>query len=288
MAEETVLWGEDLVAADEVRLSPWDRGFLFADAVYEVVPVYGGRPFLLDAHLARLGRSLAALALPAPWPEARGRERLAALLRANNASDALLYLQVTRGVTRPRDHRLPTPAPRPTVFAAVSPHPPPDGAKAQQGVTASLVRDERWGRCDIKSTALLANVLAREEAGRRGAEEAILVRDGILTEGSSSNLFLVRGGNVFTPADGPHVLAGVTRDFLAARLEATGIPVGRRTLPVGWIAESEELWITSSGRGPVRIADLDGRPFPPPPDGGIFARAWRAFDEGRRAWASSP
>lgn len=282
MSGETVLWGEDLVPADEVRLSPWDRGFLFADAVYEVVPVYGGEPFLLDAHLARLERSLSALAIPAPWSREHARGLLGKLLRANEARDALLYLQVTRGVSRPRDHRLPEPAPEPSVFATVSPHPPPDAARAREGVRASLVRDERWGRCDIKSTALLANVLAREEARRRGAEEALLVRDGLLTEGSSSNVFLVRRGEVVTPADGPHVLAGVTRDFLAARLEAAGIAVRRRAVPVGWIAECEELWITSSGRGVVRVADLDGRALPLPKEGGLFARAWELFEEGRR------
>ncbi len=278
-----VLWGENLVARDEVRLSPWDRGFLFADAVYEVVPVYGGRPFLLEAHLARLGRSLAAVGLSPPISEERVRTLLGDLLRANAATDALLYLQITRGVADRRDHRLPDPPPRPTVFAAVSAHPPPERERARRGLVATLVADERWSRCDIKSTALLANVLALDEARRRGADEALFVRDGRLTEGSSSNLFLVRKGRVYTPADGPHVLAGVTRDFLVACLEEAGVAVERRTLPVGWIAESEELWITSSGRGPMRVADLDGRPFPSPPDGGIFARAWDLFDEGRRA-----
>ena len=283
MTDEIVLWGERLVAAGEVRISPWDRGFLFADSVYEVIPVYDAKAFLLEAHLARLERSLAGVAIARPWSRERGGELLRALVRANGLRDGLLYLQITRGEVRPRDHRLPEPAPAPTVFAATSPHPPPEREEAARGITAALVPDERWGRCDIKTTALLANVLAREEARRRGAAEALLVRDGVLTEGSSSNLFLVRAGQVFTPADGPHVLPGVTRDFVVARLEEADIAVERRTLPLSWIAGSEELWISSSGRGLVRVADLDGRAFPEPPGGGLFARAWDLFEAGRRA-----
>lgn len=277
-----VLWGGEIVPSSEARLSPWDRGFLFADAVYEVVPVHEGRPFLLHEHLARLGRSLAALAIPSPWDEERWQELLGELLVRNSARDALLYLQVTRGVSQPRDHLIPTPAPAPSVFAAVTPHRPPDAQEARRGLRLALLRDERWSRCDVKTTALVANVLAREEARRRGASEALFVRDGLLTEGSSSNVFVVAGERVLTPADGPHVLPGVTRDFVVAQLTAAGFTVERTTIPLRLVAEASELWITSSGRGLLRVGELDGRAFPEPAGGGLFARAWSLFETGRR------
>ncbi|MBN8281484.1 MAG: aminotransferase class IV, partial [Gammaproteobacteria bacterium] len=187
----------------EVRVSPLDRGFLFGDAVYEVIPVYGRQPFLLEPHLERLERSLKEIRIGNPLDRAAWREVVHGLVGRNGATDAAVYLQVSRGADAGRDHCFPGSGVAPTTFGMVTPVAPPP---ATPGIRAITRPDERWGRCDIKSTALLANVLARQAAADAGAGEALLLKDGELTEGSASTVILVEGGALVRRPDGRAIL----------------------------------------------------------------------------------
>ncbi len=238
----------------EARVSVLDRGFIFGDAVYEVIPAPGGRFFGLDEHLVRLERSLAAVQIAAPMAAEGWSAVLNELLVRNAGGDVAVYLQVTRGVAE-RDHAFPRDI-TPTVFAMCKPLP------AQQGlarVSAITLPDNRWGRCDIKSTSLLANVLLRNEAVRRGCYEALLVRDGRLTEGAASNVFVVHGGRVRTPPLGPALLAGVTRGLIIDALARAGCEVEEADIEVAELAGADEIWLTSSSRDLVCVATLDQR-----------------------------
>ena len=236
----------------EARVSVLDRGFIFGDAVYEVIPAPGGRFFGLGEHLARLERSLAAVQIASPMSAEDWCGILHELFVRNAAGDVSVYLQVTRGVAE-RDHAFPDNI-RPTVFAMCKPLP------AQQGLTrvsAITLPDNRWGRCDIKSTSLLANVLLRNEAVRRGCYEAVLVRDGLLTEGAASNVFVVHGGLVRTPPLGPGLLAGVTRELLITALRRDGCSVQEVDIGVEQLVSADEIWLTSSSRDLVCVDTLD-------------------------------
>jgi len=263
---------------EQACISPLDRGFLFGDGVYEVIPSYGGKLFLLDAHLERLGRSLAAIRLPDPIPGGGWSVMLERLLRENPGGDRSVYLQVTRGVA-PRDHAFPGHATA-TVFAMVSPIAPQGPTVAGAGVSAITAPDQRWGRCDIKSVALLANVLARQQAADHAAVEAILLRDGLLTEGAASNVFVVTNDVVYTTPLGPAILPGITRDFLLGVLRAGGWDCREEPVPEGALRAADEIWLTSSTKEVLPVTRLDGQPVGDGQPGPV----WReALDQYRQA-----
>jgi len=258
--------GEFLPLA-RARVPVLDRGFLFADAVYEVVPVYDGRPFLLDEHLRRLNNSLAGIRLANPHRDEDWKTLLSTLIERNGGGRMAVYIQVTRGVSRRRDHRLPE-RPAPTVVAFCQSVPEPDPAIFERGVTAVTRDDTRWVRCEIKSTALLPNVLVAAEAADAGASEAILVRDGRITEGASSNVFAVLDGVVHTPALSSAILPGITRGKVLDLARAHDMPCAESQLTAAALAGADEIWLTSSTREiyPVTCLDNapvgDGRPGP--------------------------
>jgi D-alanine transaminase len=200
---------------EQARVSVFDRGFIFGDGVYEVIPVFGGRLFRLPHHLARLDASLAAIRLRNPHTTEEWKTIFTRLMAEHGTSDQSIYLQITRGVA-PRDHAFP-PNPVPTVFAYAQPLKYPPAEQLSQGVTAVTTADIRWQRCDIKAIALLANALLRQQAIEQGAVEAILVRDGVVTEGAASNIFIVSGDRLVTPPKGPYILPGITRDLVVDR-----------------------------------------------------------------------
>ncbi len=245
------------VAPEQATISVMDRGFLFGDGVYEVIPAYAGRPLREREHLQRLDQSLEAIGLEPPLSPAEWASIFQRLLSAAPAADQSLYLQVTRGVALTRDHRFPT-APIPTVLAMAKPMMPRDPVVAAQGVAAVTRDDIRWLRCDIKATALLAAVLLRQAAEEAGAEEAILVRDGWALEGSTSNLFMVRDQRLFTPPKGPLLLAGITRDLVLELAGIAGIPVEERNIGVEELGAADEVWISSSTREVMPVTRLDG------------------------------
>jgi D-alanine transaminase len=271
----------DLLPLADARISPLDRGFLFADGVYEVIPVHRGRPFRLREHLERLGDSLAAIRLPNPHDARAWQMILERVAAAAGGSEMLLYLQVTRGAEHGRNHLFPT-APTPTVFAFASPYPVPTAQTLERGLRAVTLQDIRWDRCDIKSVALLANVLLRQEAADRGADEALLMRDGLLLEGSSSTVFLCIGGLLVTPPNDHCILPGTSRDALL-ELAAGWLPSQVCPIEAREIASCDEVWIASAGRGVLPVTTVDGVPVgagsPGPLWREMYARLQRHLDD---------
>jgi D-alanine transaminase len=249
----------DWLPLASARVSPLDRGFLFADGVYEVVPVHRGRPFRLRQHLERLDRSLAAIQLRNPHDQAGWQAILGELAQVAGEREMLLYLQVTRGAEYGRNHQFPADA-APTVFAFASPYPIPAAATLERGLRAVTLQDIRWDRCDIKSIALLGNVLLRQQATSRGADEALLVRDGLLLEGSSSSVFLCIGGRLITPPNDHHILPGTSRDAVL-ELADDWLPSEICPLEAREIPNCDELWIASAGRGVLPVTHVDGEPI---------------------------
>jgi D-alanine transaminase len=240
----------------EARVSILDRGFQFADGVYEVIPVYGGRPFRLNEHLRRLERSLAEIRLPAPLTREGLSEAVTELIRRNDGIECQVYIQITRGEA-PRNHPFPDTV-HPTVVMTCTPMEPVPGEWTEKGVSVITVEDIRWSRCDIKSIALLPNVMMRQRATEEGAVEALWVHDVEVMEGAASNVFAVIDGEARTPPDGSRVLPGITRDVVLELAAAHGWPVSTAPLPVGELGEAEEVWITSSTKEVVPVTRVDG------------------------------
>ena len=240
---------------EEAKISPEDRGFLFADAIYEVVRYGAGRPYRLAEHLARMREGLTAISIPIEpsfFPEVAGR-----LVEENGlgAEDTLVYAQVSRGAA-PRSHAFPPRGTPPTVFAfarRTDPPPPPGGGRA------IVLPDERWGRCDLKTVMLLANVLASQKARVANAVEAILVRDGIAWEGTKANLFAVSKGIVRTAPRGPRILPGVTRGAALEAAAGLGIPVEERPITVDELFSAEEVFLASTTLWTYSLVEIDGR-----------------------------
>lgn len=242
----------------EASISPFDRGFLFADGIYEVIPVHRGRQFRLREHLDRLDRSLSAIRLPNPHSHEEWAEILECVMVAAGGTEMLLYVQVTRGAEHGRNHLFPAIV-APTVFAFASPFPVPSEQVLESGLAAVTLADIRWARCDVKSVALLANVLLRQEAADRGADEALLLRDGLLLEGSSSSVFLCTNGVLVTPPDDHRILAGTSRDAVI-ELARSWRTVSVQEIAASEIASCDELWIASAGRGVLPVTSVDGQP----------------------------
>lgn len=236
-----------------------DRGFQFADAVYEVCEVRGGALVDPTRHLARLARSLRELSIPAPMPDAALRHVLRQTVRRNRITDGLLYLQVTRG-RAPRDFLFPDAATEPTlVVVARALDPARVAAKARAGIAVRSVPDNRWGRCDLKTVMLLPAALAKEAARRDGAQEAWFVdRDGYVTEGASSNAWIVRSdGFVLTPPLGPAILGGVTRATLIDVLAASGVPFEERRFTIAEAQRAREAFVTSASATVMPVVRID-------------------------------
>ena len=245
--------GEYLPLA-QARISVLDRGFIFGDAVYEVVIASGGRIFALEEHLARLTNSLNAVLITNPCTELEWQALLIRLVSENGGGEQSIYVQVTRGAAE-RDHAFPSAA-TPTVFV-MSRVLTASGGLAR--VDAMVLPDNRWLRCDIKSTSLLPNVLLRNQAIVAGAYEAILVRDDVVTEGSSSNVFVVHGERVTTPPLSPHILPGVSRALLIDVLQGNHVTVDEAPLPLAMLRSADEVWLTSTTRDLVAVTRVDGK-----------------------------
>jgi len=239
----------------EAKVSVLDRGFMFGDGVYELIPIFGGRAFRLAQHLARLERSLAAIGIPQPLQPEAWAALIARLVAVEATPSQSIYIQITRGVA-PRNHLPPTGL-TPTVFALATPLTP---VAPETTVTAVLREDFRWARCDIKSISLLANVLLRQEAAAAGTYEALLVRDGLITEGAASNVFVVTDGRIRTPPLSKHLLPGVTRDLIVELLAATSDAVLEVDITRADLLSADEIWLTSSGRELAAVSHVDGVP----------------------------
>ena len=254
-----------------------DRGFLFGDGVYEVIPAYGTHLFSLRQHLSRLEASLHGIRLVNPLAPAEWEHVLRRLVEFNGPGDQSVYVQVTRGPA-PRDHAFPT-QPRATVFAMSTPLKPlPDGALTD-GVAAITLDDIRWDYCHIKSICLLPNVLLRQQAVEAGAVEAILLRDGEVTEGAASTVFAVIEGALRTPPKGPKLLAGITRDALIELAKAHGMPWQEAPILEAELRTAEEVWITSSTREILPVTRLDEQPVGSGLPGAHWRRMYQLYQQ---------
>lgn len=260
----------------EARISPLDRGFLFADGAYEVIPVFGGRPFRFGPHFARLARSLAEIRIREPHDLDRWRAICRELIAVNGGGDQYLYLQVTRGAEYGRNHA-PLPDIEPTVFAYAAPLPRPDAKQLATGSACITAADTRWARCDIKSVALLPNILLRQLAVDAGAAETILLRDGWLMEASASSVHVVVDGEVLTPPNSARILPSTTRGVVEELMLELGVP--HRTTPVAeaTLRAADEIWLGAATRDITSVTRLDGQPVGAGVPGPVWQRAHRSF-----------
>jgi D-alanine transaminase len=256
MPEVAFLNGRFLPLADAV-VSIEDRGFQFGDGVYEVIRTYGGRPFEAEAHLARLDRSAQAIELQQPYSHARWSQLITEGIERAAYPESKIYLQITRGAA-PRDHSYAADL-VPTVMMTVRELQPLTDSIKSRGVAAMTMEDVRWGRCDIKSINLLANVLARQQAKQAGVFETILVKGGVVTEGAVSNVVLVRNASLITAPEGPRILSGVTRAVVLQLARAHGISVHERYPSQGDLFAAEEVFLTGTTVEVLGVVEIDGK-----------------------------
>jgi len=260
----------------EARVPVLDRGFIFGDGIYEVVPFYHGRPFRLQQHFARFARSLAEIQLANPLSEDAWRTVLARLVDSSTTGDAMVYIQVTRGVAA-RDFAFPAGV-EPTAFAMVSPLPRPTAAQREQGLRLVSWDDIRWGRCDIKAVSLLGAVLARQHATACGADDAAQFRDGQLTEASSANLWVVKEGRLIAPPLDHRILEGIRYGFVAELCREAGLPFEARPIARAEVAGADELLLTSATREVLAVVALDGEPIGTGRPGPFYRRLRGLYD----------
>lgn len=272
---------------EEARLSPLDRGFLFGDGVYEVIPTYGGKLFHLPAHLKRLQYSLDGIRLKNPLDTARWTKLLEELVAKNGGGDQAVYLQVSRGADTGRDHGFPVASVPATVYAMSSPLAPLPEELKTRGARVMTIHDFRWHRCDIKCTALLGNVLLRQQATDGGCHEAILLRNDHATEGTASGLFIVKEGALITAPDGPDLLPSITRDVVLMLAERAGLPYKRSRISVAELSEAEEVWLVSSTREVYPVTEIDGNPAGGGKPGPVWNKVYALFQEHKRELGSA-
>lgn len=253
----TVFLNGKFLPESQAHVSVLDRGFIFGDGIYEVIPVYGGKLFRFDEHMSRLQNSLDAIKIINPLSANEWEKILIELIHLNGDGDLSLYLQITRGSAK-RDHALPK-NPTPTIFAMCNELHPLAAEIINEGVAAITIDDIRWSRCHIKATSLLPNILLRQEALDQGAAEAILIRDDQATEGAASNLFAVIDGVVTTPPKGPMLLPGITRDLVLELAKNNALPYQEKTISLAELQQADEIWLTSSTKEILPVTQLDGK-----------------------------
>ncbi|MFZ9408552.1 MAG: D-amino acid aminotransferase [Burkholderiaceae bacterium] len=274
----------------EAKVSVLDRGFIFGDGIYEVVPAYSKRPFRIESHLNRLMRSLAAIRIRSPYDKEQWADLFHEVITRNTGDDQFVYIQVTRGVAK-RDHAFPNPEVTPTVFAMSTAFHQPSQKIRDEGVAVVTLPDERWLHCDIKSTALLGNVLARQSAADRGVMEGVMFRDGFLTEGSSSNVWMVKDGVLCAPIKNHLVLEGIRYGLFEELAAKLGIPLQIRRIRQAEVAGADELMISSATKEVLPVVKMDsrlvghashaGKPGP------IYKKLRQAYDEAINATRQS-
>lgn len=272
---------------DEARISPFDRGFLYADGAYEVMPVYGGRPFRFAAHLSRLGRSLAEMQMADPHTPSEWRDILGGLVESNGGGDQYVYWQVTRGAERGRNHAPLPNIPR-TVFAFCAPLPVASASVFNDGIACVTAEDTRWARCDIKSVSLLANVLLRQLSVDANAAETILLREGELMEASASAVHVVIRGEVRSPPNSHKILPGTTRSAMEEMATRAGVPYRSSAVSEAELRGADEVWISSSTREVQPVTTLDGRPVGSGKPGPVWRRVHGELQRYKQELAGTP
>ena len=277
----TVYLNGQFLPLEEAKVSVLDRGFIYGDGVYELVPVYGRRPYRLRQHLARLQRSLDGIRLANPHTDDEWEAIIAGLIGRMAFADQGVYLQVTRGAAK-RDHAFPAGV-APTVFMMSNPLALPSREQIERGVAVVTAADERWLHCDLKTISLLGNVLARQLAVDAGATETVLFRNGYLTEASASNVLLVRDGVIVAPPKDNQILPGITYDVAFELAREGGLPIQVRPVPKDEALAADEMWLSSSTKEVLAVTSLDGRPFGGGKPGPVFRKVHALFQASKAA-----
>jgi D-alanine transaminase len=265
----TVYLNGEFVPVEAAKVSVLDRGFLFGDGVYELIPVYSRKPFRLDQHLKRLQASFDGIRMENPKTNAEWTQVIEQMIALGDSDDQSIYLQITRGADNKRHHAFPVGV-RPTVFMMGEVLSTPSLEQREHGVVVVSAADIRWLRCDLKTTALLANCLLRQFAIDSGCVEAVLFRDGFLTEGSASNIFVVKGGVLLAPIKNHLMLPGVTYDVVLELAAEHGLATEVRDVTEEEVRNADELWLTSSTKEVLPVVTLDGKPVDNGVPGPIF------------------
>lgn len=278
----TIYLNGEYIAIEEAKISVLDRGFIFGDGVYEVIPVYSRRAFRLEAHLQRLQHSLEGIRLANPHTLSEWKSIVLELISKNDQEDQYLYLHITRGVA-PRDQPFPDPAVAATVFVMSNPLRSPSLELVNAGVSAITAQDNRWLRCDIKAISLLPNVLLRQMAIDAACSETILIRDNaFLTEGSASNIFVVKNGTLLAPPKDQLMLPGITYDVILEIAAANDLPYEVRKITITEVIDADELLLTSSTREVQAITQLNGKPVGNARPGPMFDKIYQNYQQFKR------
>ena len=287
MATEPVVYlNGEYMALNDAHISVLDRGFIFGDGVYEVVPAYGGYPFRMQHHLQRLANSLNAIRIKNPLTTEQWQKAVHQVITANDYDDQSVYIQVTRGVA-PRDHRFPHQE-KPTIFIMTSPLESQPESISRNGIKVVTLEDTRWLNCHIKSISLLANVLLRQQAQDQGAQEAILVRDGKATEGAASNLFIVRDNCLITPPTSPMLLPGVTRNLVVEIAEQQSLCLQQRDISETELYDADEIWLTSSTKEILPVTALNDKIVGTGKPGPVWQSMMAAYQQRKQLLRSGP
>lgn len=279
MSDMVFLNGE-ILPIEQAKVPVLDRGFIFGDGIYELVPVYSRVPFRLEEHLDRLERSLREVRIKNPYSRAEWRDVIQRLIATQPFEDQGLYFQVTRGVAK-RDHAFPQGV-EPTVFAMSNPLVTPPVSLVERGAAARSAVDFRWQRCDIKSISLIGNCLLRQLSADADEAETILFRNGMLTEASASNVFIVHAGVIKAPPKSNLILPGITYDVVVELARDAGLPLELREVAEAEVRAADEVWVTSSSKEILAIVSLDGRPIGDGRPGPVFRRMHALYQEFKR------
>ena len=271
----TVYLNGRFLPLEDAKISVLDRGFIYGDGVYELIPVYSRKPFRLKQHLARLQRSLDGIRLANPHSDTEWERIIRDLIARMPFGDQGVYFQVTRGVAK-RDHAFPS-GTAPTVFMMSNPLVLPSPEQVERGIAVVTAKDERWLHCDLKTISLLGNVLARQLAVDGGAAEAVLFRDGHLTEASASNVLIVRDGVVVAPPKDNQILPGITYDAAFELAREGGLAVEIRPIPREEALHADEMWLSSSTKEILAVTTVDGQPFAGGRPGPAFRKIYALF-----------
>lgn len=266
MSSQLVYLNGNYLPLNEAKVSVLDRGFIFGDGVYEVIPSYGSKVLRFEHHMQRLQNSLDAVRIENPLSNTQWQEIIEKLIAATKSQDQYIYLHITRGVAS-RDHRFPDKI-EPTVFVMCNVLHAVDSELLKTGVTAVTLDDIRWQYCNIKAIALLPNILLRQQAVDKGAVEAILIRDGNVTEGAASNTFIVTNGVIKTPPKDQKLLPGITRDLVVELAKTHNMPIEETVISEKEFLDADEIWLTSSTKEILPVTKIneqqvaDGKPGP--------------------------
>ncbi len=273
----TVYLNGSFMPIEDAKVPVLDRGFIFGDGIYELVPVYSRAPFRLEGHLARMERSLSEVGIRNPHTRVEWAALIGQMIERQSFDDQAVYWQVTRGVAR-RDHAFPKDA-EPTVFMMSNPLVSPSPAVIENGASAISAPDFRWHRCDLKTISLIGNCMLRQLSADEGAIETILFRDGNLTEASASNAYIVKDGVIATPAKTELILPGITLDVVSDIVARGNLPFETRKISEAEVRSADEVWVTSSSKEIVAIVTLDGKSVGAGKPGPVFRKAWQLYQE---------